>query len=70
MKFIVLIPARYESTRFPGKPLAKIGGVEMIVRVCRQVEKSGLPLAVATDNKMIADCVEAAFPCGHDLGRA
>lgn len=60
MKFIVLIPARFESSRFPGKPLAKIGGVEMIVRVCRQVAKTGLPLAVATDNGKIAACVEAA----------
>lgn len=60
MKFIVLIPARYESTRFPGKPLAKIGGEEMIVRVCRQVAKTGLPLAVATDNQAIFDTVEGA----------
>lgn len=60
MKFLVLIPARYESTRFPGKPLAKICGEEMIVRVCRQVEKTGLPLAVATDNQEIAATVERA----------
>lgn len=60
MKFLVLIPARYESSRFPGKPLAKIGGEEMIIRVCRQVEKSGYPLAVATDNDMISKCVEMA----------
>ena len=53
MKFIVIIPARYESTRFPGKPLARICGEEMIVRVCRQVSKTGLPLAVATDNEDI-----------------
>ena len=60
MKFLVLIPARYESTRFPGKPLAKIGGEEMIVRVCRQVAKTGFPLAVATDNESIADTVRKA----------
>lgn len=60
MKTIVLIPARYESTRFPGKPLAKICGEEMITRVCRQVEKTGLPLAVATDNELIARTVEEA----------
>lgn len=57
MKFLVLIPARFESTRFPGKPLAKICGEEMIVRVCRQVEKSGFPLAVATDNELIFQTV-------------
>ncbi|MDE5644874.1 MAG: 3-deoxy-manno-octulosonate cytidylyltransferase [Muribaculaceae bacterium] len=60
MKFIVLIPARYESTRFPGKPLALIGGVEMIVRVCRQVAKTGFPLAVATDSEAIRERVEKA----------
>lgn len=60
MKFIVLIPARYESTRFPGKPLALIGGVEMIVRVCRQVTKTGFPLAVATDSEAIRERVEKA----------
>lgn len=30
MKYIVIIPARYESSRFPGKPLARIGGEEML----------------------------------------
>ncbi len=58
--FIVIIPARYASTRFPGKPLARIGGVEMIVRVCRRVQGAGFPLAVATDDRRIADCVEKA----------
>lgn len=60
MKFLVLIPARYESSRFPGKPLAKICGEEMIVRVCRQVAKTGIDLAVATDDERIASTVEAA----------
>lgn len=60
MKYIVVIPARYESSRFPGKPLAKIGGVEMIVRVCRQVEKAGVDCAVATDDRRIYDCVKDA----------
>lgn len=60
MKYIVLIPARYESSRFPGKPLAKIRGVEMIVRVCRQIEKAGVECAVATDDDRIYDCVTRA----------
>lgn len=60
MKVIVLIPARYASSRFPGKPLAKIGGVEMIVRVCRQVSLTGYELAVATDDRRIMECVEHA----------
>lgn len=60
MKFLVLIPARYESSRFPGKPLALIGGEPMIIRVCKQVRKTGFPLAVATDNDKIAKVVEEA----------
>lgn len=60
MKYIVIIPARYESSRFPGKPLAKIGGEEMIIRVCRQVSKTGVDAVVATDDSRIFDCVEAA----------
>ena len=60
MKCVVIIPARYESSRFPGKPLAKIGGEEMIVRVCKQVAKAGVDAAVATDDQRIFDCVEKA----------
>src|SRR4029450_3884697 len=39
--FSVVIPARYASTRLPGKPLADIGGLPMIVRVARQALASG-----------------------------
>lgn len=60
MKFIALIPARYKSSRFPGKPLAKIAGVEMIVRVCRKVSEAGIECAVATDDRRIYDCVTSA----------
>ncbi|MDE6339540.1 MAG: 3-deoxy-manno-octulosonate cytidylyltransferase [Muribaculaceae bacterium] len=60
MKYVVIIPARYESSRFPGKPLAKIGGEEMIVRVCKQVVKAGVEAVVATDDQRIFDCVEKA----------
>ncbi len=58
--FIAIIPARYSSSRFPGKPLAKIGGEEMIVRVCRRVSETGIPVAVATDDERIKECVENA----------
>ena len=51
--FIVIIPARYASSRFPGKPLAKIGGTEMIVRVARQASKAASEVAVATDDERI-----------------
>lgn len=57
---LIVIPARYASTRFPGKPLARIGGVEMIVRVCRQASRTGFGVAVATDDRRIADVVEGA----------
>lgn len=55
MKTIVIIPARYASTRFPGKPLADIGGMTMIQRVYEQAVKSGVAekVLVATDDKRI-----------------
>lgn len=56
-EFIALIPARYASTRFPGKPLARLGGREMILHVCDRVKEAGLPLAVATDDQRIFDLV-------------
>lgn len=59
MKYLILIPARYQSSRFPGKPLAKIGDKEMIVRVCERVAETGIEFAVATDSSQIAECVKA-----------
>ena len=55
MKFIGIIPARYASTRFPGKPLAIIGGKTMIQRVFEQASKCNLlsHVVVATDNQEI-----------------
>lgn len=61
MNPIVLIPARMAATRLPGKPLADIGGIPMIVRVLRQAEAAGVgPAAVAAGDAEIADAVEAA----------
>jgi 3-deoxy-manno-octulosonate cytidylyltransferase (CMP-KDO synthetase) len=61
MNPIVLIPARMASTRLPGKPLADICGVPMIVRVWRQASKAGIgPVFVAAAEKEIAATVEAA----------
>lgn len=54
-----LIPARYASTRFPGKPLADIGGKPMIQRVYEQVREALPHVAVATDDARIARAVEA-----------
>lgn len=59
MKFIGIIPARYASTRFPGKPLAMLGGKLVIERVCEQVSKVLDEVVVATDDKRIFDAVNA-----------
>ena len=61
MTFHVVIPARYASTRFPGKPLADIAGRPMVVRVCERAAKSGAAgVHVATDDDRISDAVKAA----------
>ena len=60
VSFTVLIPARYASTRLPGKPLADIGGKPMIVQVAERARQSGaLRVVVATDDARIADAVLA-----------
>lgn len=59
MKILGVIPARFASTRFPGKPLAEIAGKTMIERVCFQASQAGLSrVIVATDDARIADHVE------------
>ncbi len=61
MKSIILIPARMAATRLPGKPLADIGGVPMIVRVFRQAVAADIgPVVVAAGEREIADAVTAA----------
>lgn len=61
MKVIAIIPARFASTRFPGKPLAQIQGMPMIERVYRNVEKSMLinEVWVATDDERIHQVVSS-----------
>lgn len=59
LKFIVIIPARYASTRFPGKPLALLGGKPMIQRVYEQVASVVEDVVVATDDERIYNAVEA-----------
>ena len=59
MRFIGIIPARYASTRFPGKPLAMLGGMTVIERVYRQVQGCVDDVCVATDDERIASAVAA-----------
>lgn len=59
MNFICIIPSRYASSRFPGKPLAMIGRMSMIERVYRQASKELTDVVVATDDRRIYDAVEA-----------
>lgn len=60
MKFTVVIPARFASTRLPGKPLLDIGGKPMVVRVAERARLSGATtIIVATDHADILHTVEA-----------
>ena len=58
LKFIVVIPARYASTRFPGKPLALLGGKPVIQHVYEQVSGVVENVVVATDDERIYSAVE------------
>lgn len=60
MSFTVVIPARYESSRLPGKPLADIAGKPMIQHVYARAQASGAAeVVVATDDQRIIDAVQA-----------
>ena len=59
MEFIGIIPARYASTRFPGKPLVDIGGKTMIQRVYEQASQALRWVYVATDDERIAENVKS-----------
>lgn len=59
MKFIGIIPARYASSRFPGKPLADMDGKPMIQRVYEQVIQAVDDVCVATDDERIEAAVKA-----------
>ena len=65
MAFRVVVPARYASTRLPGKPLADLGGRPMVVRVVEAALRSGADdVVVATDDPRVFAAVEAA---GHPV---
>ena len=69
MKIAIIIPARYGSTRFPGKPLTMIAGETMLSRVVDiardvQTEHSNIRIAVATEDRRIADhCDDIGVTC-------
>lgn len=59
-EFFVVIPARYASTRLPGKPLADIAGKPMVVRVAQRAGQSGADQVwVATDHPDVAEAARA-----------
>jgi len=61
IEFGVVIPARFASTRLPGKPLREIDGKPMVLHVCENARRSGASFVlVATDDARIARVVEAA----------
>ena len=59
MTFNVVIPARYESTRLPGKPLLEIAGVPMVIRTAIRANESGAKVVIiATDDERIMDAAQ------------
>ncbi|HLP77185.1 MAG TPA: 3-deoxy-manno-octulosonate cytidylyltransferase [Candidatus Paceibacterota bacterium] len=70
MKIIGIVPARFASTRFPGKPLALIAGKPLIQRVVEQCQKAGTlsEVIVATDDSRIADAAKKF--CRVEMTRA
>jgi len=63
MKAVVIIPARYASTRFPGKPLAPLGGKPILQRVWESLYRkvTDADCFIATDDERIADVAESSF---------
>ncbi|TCC04631.1 3-deoxy-manno-octulosonate cytidylyltransferase [Kosakonia quasisacchari] len=60
MNFVVIIPARYASTRLPGKPLVDINGKPMVVHVLERARESGAErIIVATDNEEVMRAVQS-----------
>lgn len=58
MIFLAIIPARFASTRFEGKPLVDIFGLPMVVHVYRKACEEFINVVIATDNLLIKDCAE------------
>ena len=61
MSFVAIIPARFASSRLPGKPLADINGKPMVVRVMERAQQSGASrVIVATDHPGVVDVIKQA----------
>ena len=59
LKPIIIIPARYNSSRFPGKMLEKLGDKTVLEQTIETGKRTGLPVYVATDNRDIANlCIK------------
>ena len=58
MDFLAIIPSRYASTRFPGKPLALLGGKPIVQHVYERVRRVFTDLCVATDDERIFNAVK------------
>jgi 3-deoxy-manno-octulosonate cytidylyltransferase (CMP-KDO synthetase) len=59
MTFNVVIPARYDSTRLPGKPLLEIAGIPMVIRTAIKANESGARVVIiATDDERIMDAAQ------------
>lgn len=72
MKTAIVIPARLDSTRFPGKMLCDVGGQKLIRRVYEQCLETGFDVYVATDSQDIADQVDNAifaYDCENGTAR-
>ena len=70
MRTLVIIPCRYNSSRFPGKSLAKFKGIPLVQRVYEQVKKSSVVdhVIIATDDKRIYDFAkEINADCSYSL---
>ena len=58
--FCIVIPARWQSSRLPGKPLLDIAGKPLLLRVCEQAQNANATqLVVATDDQRICDAVKS-----------
>ena len=57
----IIIPARYNSTRFPGKALAPVDGEPLVKRVADRCRASGYPVYISTDDQRIADVVKDSY---------